>query len=63
MADTNFSNECFIYTGTKTKALDARIKGIKYDTWNFFYLRAFDKAGAKSAFTNNAFSDCIFSIT
>lgn len=50
MADNNFSDSCFVYVGTKTKALDGRIKGIKYNAWNYFYVRAFDKAGLRSAF-------------
>ncbi len=50
MADNNFSDSCFVYVGNKTKALDGRIKGIKYNVWNYFYVRAFDKAGLRSAF-------------
>lgn len=53
-ADTSFSNECFVFTGTKTKALDLRIKGIKYDSMNYFYVRAFDKAGLRSKFAKDS---------
>ena len=54
VADSVFSNDCFVYTGTRTKPLDARIKGIKYDVWNYFYVRAFDKAGSKSDFIKDS---------
>jgi len=50
MADANFSDSCMVFPSNKTKALDGRIKGIKYNAWNYFYLRALDRAGLRSAF-------------
>ncbi|MFY7733491.1 MAG: hypothetical protein ACOVSR_08395 [Bacteroidia bacterium] len=50
MADNLFSDSCFVFPGTKNKALEGRIKGIKYNDWNYFYIKAFDKAGLRSAF-------------
>lgn len=50
IADTSFSDSCFVYSGTKTKALDKRIKGMQYNQWNYFYVRAFDRAGLRSKF-------------
>jgi hypothetical protein len=50
MADTSFSDSCMVYSGTRTKALDGRIKGIKYNQWNYFFVRAFDRAGLRSKF-------------
>ena len=32
------------------KAIEGMIKGIKYNEWNYFYIKAFDKAGLRSAF-------------
>lgn len=54
VADTTFSNECFVFTGTRTKAQDVKITGIKYDVWNYFYVRAIDKAGSKSVFAKDS---------
>jgi hypothetical protein len=50
MSDNSFSDSCFVFAGTKTKALDARIYGIKYNAWNVFYIKAVDRAGLKSKF-------------
>ena len=53
-ADTSFTGDCFVYTGIKTNALSLKIKGLKYDSMNYFYIRAFDKAGLRSKFTKDS---------
>jgi len=50
MADASFSDSCMVFPSNKIKALDGKIKGIKYNAWNYFYIRAFDRAGLRSAF-------------
>ena len=53
-ADTSFTGDCFVYTGIKSNALSLKIKGLKYDSMNYFYVRAFDKAGLRSKFTKDS---------
>lgn len=54
MADATFSDSCLVFVGTKTKALENRIYGIKYDAMNYFYIKSFDRAGLKSKFVKDS---------
>lgn len=54
MADTFFGNECFVFLANKTNPLSTKIKGIKYNGLNNFYVRAYDRTGAKSNWAINS---------
>lgn len=43
-----FQPQCRVYTGSRTTALSGLLNGIKYDAWNYFYLKAVDKTGNTS---------------
>jgi hypothetical protein len=43
-----FQPQCRVYLGSRTTALSGLLNGIKYDAWNYFYLKAVDKTGNTS---------------
>lgn len=54
VADTFFSDSCLVYLPNKSNPATLRIKGITYNAWNRFYIRAYDRTGSRSAWARDS---------